>query len=138
MPISVEPWQPLLEALAGLRAAWPIDDWSWDQRFKCVTCAFETSTASSLRNIVETLVPSVWTAESLGNAPDHVRALEERCGNLRPGQLLFTGAQVAGMVPFAMWWPWGDGAKISVRLGIANCDRPKDLYPQLRGLFGIT
>ena len=33
------------------------------------------------------------------------------------------------MLPFAMWWPWGDNSKISVRLSIANSDRPKELYP---------
>ncbi len=39
---------------------------------------------------------------------------------------------------FGLWWPWGDGATISLRVGVANCDRPTELYPQIRALFKIA
>ena len=138
MPTSAEPWQPLLDALAKLRADWPASEWSWDPRFKCVTSSLPSGAASSVRPLLATLVPAEWTPASFGTAPDAVRTLEARCGDLRPGQLLLTGDAVAGMVPFAMWWPWGDGSKFSVRLGIANSDRQKDLFPLVRELFGIV
>ena len=138
MSSEAEPWQPLLDALSHLRSAWPASDWSWDHRFKCVSSSLEATVAPSLKEILAPLVPSVWTLESFAQAPNDVLALRERCGDLRPGQLLFTGSAVAGMMPFALWWPWGDASKLSVRLGIANSDRPKDLYPALRALFGIA
>jgi hypothetical protein len=138
MSSVVEPWQPLLDGLARVRADWPASDWIWDQRFKCVSSSLPIELESSLRPILAPIVPSMWTPESFAKAPDEVRILQQRCGDLRPGQLLFTGSAVAGMVPFAMWWPWGDASKVSVRLGIANSDRPKDLYPLVRALFGIA
>ena len=138
MSTSAEPWQPLLDSLTALRAAWPAADWSWDHRFKCVTSSVDAKVAPSLREILAPLVPSEWTPESFTGAPGPVRALEQRCGDLRPGQLLFTGTAVAGMVPFAMWWPWGDGSKVSVRIGIANSDRSKELYPLVRAIFGVV
>lgn len=103
-----------------------------------MTSSVPTDVASSLRGLLNPLFPDEWTAESFARAPDLVRELEERCGELRPGQLLMTGRAVAAMVPFAMWWPWGDGSKVSVRIGIAKSDRPKELYPQMRALFGIA
>lgn len=138
MAPSVEPWQPLLDAFAQLRAGWPGAEWTWDPRFKCLTSSLPTAQAPAARAALLPVAGSEWTAESFPAAPLEVRALEERCGDLRPGQLLFTGAPVSGMVPFAMWWPWGDGAKVSVRLSIANSDRQKELYPLLRALFGIA
>ncbi|MEO5770297.1 MAG: hypothetical protein ABIS92_18215 [Polyangia bacterium] len=138
MSTSAEPWQPLLDAFAQLRAAWPASDWTWDPRFKCVTSSLPATDAESVGPLLKAVVPNEWTAISFASAPEPVRALEARCGDLRPGQLLFTGQQIAGMVPFAMWWPWGDNSKISVRLSIANSDRPKELYPLVRSLFGIA
>jgi hypothetical protein len=138
MSPSAEPWQPILDTLAKLQAAWPTPGWSWDHRFKCVTSSFAGDSGPAVRAVLAAAVPSEWTAESFPTAPDEVRALGERCGDLRPGQLLLTGNVVAGMILFAMWWPWGDGSQISVRVGIANSDRPKDLYPAMRAQFGIA
>ena len=138
MANPVEPWQPILDVLGQLREAWPARDWTWDHRFKCVTSAVAGDAATTAKGRLVLATPSEWDAASFATAPESVRALDERCGELRPGQALFTGAPVAGMTLFAMWWPWGDGSKVSVRLGIAGSDRPKDLYPQLRALFGIV
>lgn len=138
MPTSDEPWQPLLTAFGQLREAWPAREWSWDHRFKCVTSSLPMDTAGALQRLLDAVVPSRWTDQSFPSAPAEVQSLRERCGDVRPGQALLTGPSVAGMTPFAMWWPWGDGSKVSVRLGIAGSDRPKELYPLVRALFGIA
>jgi hypothetical protein len=80
-----------------------------------------------------------WSPDNINQAPDEIRTLAARFGGVRPGQLLFTGEVVGGrMHLFALWWPWGDGATISLRVGVANCDRPTELYPQVRALFKIA
>lgn len=138
MTTSAEPWQPLLDSFAELRTNWPASDWTWDPRFKCVTSSLAATHIPLLREVLSKVVPTEWSSSTFATAPAEVLALEERCGDLRPGQLLFTGPQVSGMLPFALWWPWGDTSKLSVRLSIANSDRQKDLYPLLRALFGIA
>jgi hypothetical protein len=138
MSTSVEPWQPILDVLGGLRAAWPVADWTWDPRFKCVTSSFAASFIPAAREVLTGTVPTEWTAATVVSAPDDVRALSDRYGGLRPGQLLFTGEKVAGMNLFALWWPWGDGSMLSIRIGIANAQRPTELYPLVRSLFGIV
>jgi hypothetical protein len=135
---SEESWQPILDALGQVRSAWPAAEWTWDPRFKCVASSFATDMAAAARGALTPAVPSEWTPAKFANAPDDIRALEARCGDLRAGQLLMTANPVDGMMLFGMWWPWGDGSQVSVRLGVANCTRTKELYPLIRAVFGIA
>lgn len=138
MSTPAEPWQPLLDTYAALRTGWPSSDWSWDHRLKCTVSSFTADLAPAARTALEPVMTGDWTSSTLPSAPEPLRVLAEKCGGLRPGQRLLTGDAVAGLIPYALWWPWGDGSMVSVRLGIANSDRPKELYPLLRAVFGIT
>jgi hypothetical protein len=138
MSTSVEPWQPILDRLSQLRGAWPAGDWTWDHRFKCATSSLSAEAALKAKSVLLGAVPAEWDAASFACAPEAVRGLAERCGELRPGQALLTADPVADLTLFAMWWPWGDGTKISIRIGVANSDRSKELYPLMRTLFGIS
>lgn len=133
-----EPWQPLLDALTKLRGAWPGGGWGWDPRFKCVSSSFGNEIAQRAREALAGVLGTEWSAANISGAPDPVRALSGRYGGVRSGQFLFVGEVVAGMNLFGLWWPWGDGATVSLRVGVANCDRPTELYPQVRALFKIA
>jgi hypothetical protein len=134
-----EAWQPLLDGLDRLREAWPGSGWSWDPRFKCVTSSFGKDIADRAREAMAGVLDGAWSPDSINQAPDEIRTLAARFGGVRAGQLLFTGEAVGGrMHLFALWWPWGDGETISLRVGVANCDRPIELYPQIRALFNIA
>jgi hypothetical protein len=39
---------------------------------------------------------------------------------------------------YGLWWPWGDGMTISLRVGIAGVDESHDLMNKLREVFGVT
>ena len=138
MSTSGEPWQPILDRLSRLRDAWPAQAWSWDHRFKCATSSLGAEAALKAKAILLGAVPAEWDELSFARAPEPVRGLAERCGEIRPGQALLTADPVAGMILFAMWWPWGDGSTTSIRIGVADCDRSKELYPLMRSLFGIV
>jgi len=131
-----------LEFLARLRAAWPDPGWTWDGRLGCVTSSFASALGSSVRAALAAATLAEWTGDTLPAAPDAVVALADRCGGMRPGQLLLTGEMRDGLLPFALWWPWGDGSKVSVRLGVATLDgepeRGRDITPRLRALFGVS
>jgi hypothetical protein len=134
-----EAWQPLLDGLGRLRAAWPGTGWSWDPRFKSVSSSFGKEIEDRARESMAGVLDREWSSTSINQAPDEIRTLAARFGGIRPGQLLFTGEVVGGtMHLFGLWWPWGDGATISLRVGVANCDRPTELYPQIRALFKIA
>ena len=137
MANAPEPWQPLLDTLAPLLSGWPSPEWAWDPRLECATSPFEVSLAPRVRGALDPVLPAEWTATTITDAPEGVRALSTRSGNLRANQLLLTAPEVAGMFPFALWWPWGDGSRVSVRVGIATAERPKELSASIRALFGL-
>ena len=65
-----------------------------------------------------------------------MRTLAESCGGLRASQLMFWGG-ADGPGAFGLWWPWGDGTTVSLRIGLHDVDVPKQRYPRLRDVFGI-
>ena len=75
--------------------------------------------------------------KSLAGAPEGVKALVEKCGGLRAAQLLFWGGPDDAAGVFGLWWPWGDGTTVSLRIGLHDVDLPKERYPKLRDIFGI-
>jgi hypothetical protein len=128
-----------LDILAPLREAWPSSGWTWDGRFECTTSPFPVAQAAAVRASVLAVLPAEWTLESILSAPPEVGALARRVGGLRSGQFLFTGGGAgATIVPFALWWPWGNGETISVRLGVHVAERPPELSTELRTRFIIS
>jgi hypothetical protein len=137
MSTSANPWQSIFDTLTKLRGGWPSSEWTWDPRFECLTSSFDSADVPRARSVLDTAVPVEWSSTTIADAPEAVSALAKRCGGLRPGQLLRSGDDVAGLLLFALWWPWGDGSKVSVRFGITGADRPKEMSPQLRALYGV-
>jgi hypothetical protein len=133
-----QPWQPLLDSLEKLRGQWPGASWGWDPRFKSVASSFDKEIADRARAAMVGVLDDEWSPTGISGAPPDVRALAGKYGGIRPGQLLFTGGSADGMYLFGLWWPWGDGATISLRVGVANCNRPTEVYPQVRALFRIA
>jgi hypothetical protein len=138
MVTSAEPWQPLLDDLEKLRSEWPGGGWGWDPRFKCVASSFGKEIAERARAAMKGVLEREWSGATLGDAPPEVRALAGKYGGVRAGQLLFSGRVVEGMHLYGLWWPWGDGATVSLRVGVANCQRPTEAYPQVRAVFKIA
>ena len=66
-----------------------------------------------------------------------MRALAETCGGLRASQELLWGGGGEGAGAFGLWWPWGDGTTVTLRIGLHDIDQPKVRYPRLRDVFGI-
>jgi hypothetical protein len=137
METPAEPWQPLLDRLTKLRAAWPGGGWGWDARFKCVSASFGKEIVIRVRDAMSGVLTTEWSSTNIDKAPGDVRALSTKYGGVRTGQFLFSGEPVAGMFLFGLWWPWGDGATISLRVGVANSDRPVELFPKVRAVFGV-
>jgi hypothetical protein len=125
-------WQPLLDRLTLLRDSWPAPPWSWDGRFNAIASSFDAAQEPIVRASAVHAFPRGWTVKSLETAPAELRALAERTGGLRARQRLLGGDELACPTLFGLWWPWGDGAKITLRIGSL------DLAPmsEVRALFG--
>ena len=125
-------WQPLLDQLTRLRDTWPSPPWTWDPRFSAIAATFEAAQEPAVRASAQLAFPRGWTTKSLETAPAELRALIDRVGGMRPRQRLLGGDQLACPTLFGLWWPWGDGEKITLRIGSLDLAP----MPDVRALFG--
>lgn len=132
-----EQWQVLFESLERLKAKWPAPDWSYDRRLRCVASSIPMSLEPAARAAMTEVLPRSWSAKTLAEAPEGVRKVAESCGGVRSAQLLFWGSEPGTPGAFGLWWPWGDGTTVSLRIGLHDLDQPKERYPKLRDIFGI-
>ena len=134
----MDEWQPVLASLARLRATWPGAAWTWDGRFATVASAFPMDVEPAARASAMLAFPRGWTAKTLEAAPPELRALAERTGGLRARQRLLAGDEHAGRRLYGLWWPWGDDATITLRIGFAGLGADDDPLPRVRDLFGAV
>src|SRR5262245_28120000 len=130
-------WDPIFAALEGLKARWPSPDWTYDRRLKCVASSIPLAREAAARAARADALPAWFSEETLATAGEGVRALVDRCGGLRAAQLVCWSGGEAAPGAFGLWWPWGDGATVSLRIGLHDVDVPKQRYPRLRDVFGI-
>jgi hypothetical protein len=137
MPIG-DASQPLFDAFARLKQAWPARGWSWDSRFICLASTFTVPYEAQARRAAAEALPAEYTSTTLAGARPDLRDLAARTGGLRSGQFLLSGGPVGGLTGFGLWWPWGDGETISVRVGILDVDPAREPWRRLRDIFGVT
>lgn len=139
MPVWPSPaWQPIYDAFKNLRATWPARGWSWDSRLGCVTSSFSTEFEAKARSAAVAALPFEWTSTSLASAPSNLRGVAERAGGIRAGQALLARGAANGPQAFGLWWPWGDGQTISLRVGLVDTHDGAEAYTRIREIFNVS
>ena len=64
-----------------------------------------------------------WDFATIERSPSSFYTYFNRVFGVVPGQKVFTSTNASGTILFAVWWPWGDGNKISLRVGLYDTDR---------------
>jgi len=93
--------------------------WEWDDRFSAALAVARAPQHEALLALVAAELRSRWDAASLRGAPARIARLSRAWGGLRPGQLMLTRDPGEDPLLLGVWWPWGDGASFSLRVG---CD----------------
>jgi hypothetical protein len=137
-PTKLKAWMDLAEGLGKLKSTWPMRGWSWDNRLTCVTSSFSTQVEDAARLSAAQGLPVEWTPASLAKAPVRLRELATQYGDVRSGQLLLTAGNIEGLFAFGLWWPWGNGNTISLRVGLGFVDAAHEPSQQLRDLFNVA
>jgi hypothetical protein len=137
MPIG-DAAQPLFDSLAKLKQSWPARGWSWDGRFICLASTFTVPYEAAARKSAAAGLPFEYTTATLNSATPELRDLAAKTGGLRSGQLLLEGGPTGGITAFGLWWPWGDGETISMRVGLLDVDAAREPWRRLRDVFGVT
>jgi len=130
-------WESVFEGLVRLRERWLSPEWTYDRRLRCVASSIPLTEEPAARAVIGDMFPTIWTATTLPEAPEGVRALVTTCGGVRAAQQLLWNGAADGPGAFGLWWPWGDGTTVTLRVGLHHLDLPKVRYPRLRDIFGI-
>jgi hypothetical protein len=126
-----------MDRFTKLKSTWPARAWSWDSRLVCITSSFAVEVETKARAAALEALPLEFTPATLARAPAELRRVAERAGGLRMGQLLLTTRDQSTLVPFGLWWPWGDGMTTSFRVGLDGLDWDDDPYPHVRDIFDV-
>ncbi|MEO6952826.1 MAG: hypothetical protein ABI321_13555 [Polyangia bacterium] len=120
-------------ALSALRTEWPTKEWGWDDRMAVVSSAVSGPHITVARAVVEKAMPQSFDATSIETAPETLRALIAGTGGLRGNQLAFVTGDAYGL-----WWPWGGGGTVSLRIGLVGASKDEALATRLRDLFAVS
>lgn len=139
--VSSGPMQPsgsatdqLFARLEQLKERWPKKGWSWDYRVNCVASSFHVDLTQDSHQALVAILPEVYDYKTLAKASQHVRQAAEAVGGIRSDQLIYTLSTQGRLIPYALWWPWGDEITISVRVGLAGYAGESD-YQRLQVQF---
>ena len=129
------------KASEGLVAAGDLFDWSWDDRFGAALTTFQAANEEKVRAALATTLPVRHDATTIKEASKLASQIAEAFGGLRGGQELLFSTDGEAPLMVGAWWPWGNGATISLRvkviaLGLDDGDKLA-LMDTFRGWYGI-
>jgi hypothetical protein len=125
--------QALAVLLPRIGAGWPGSKWEWDGRLECALSVVATGNEAQARAALSAQLPVIWTGDTLGQAPVLIKQICGRTGGLLARQLAFVVELPEGVLAYALWWPWGSGANVSVRIGVSH----ESVMPGVRAAFGV-
>ncbi len=93
-------------------------NWTWDEEFSTALVVFDKDDSSPILSIVTKEFNHQWDFFNIDDSDEHIKAFFENAFGLIPGQKIYACEEDSGMMLFAAWWPWGNGEKVSLRIGI--------------------
>ena len=117
-----------------------VSRWSWDEMFNTALVVFDKSDMDVIYIPITQEFDAQWDFTTIENAPSHFYTYFNRVFGVVPGQKIFTSTDTTGTILFAVWWPWGDGKKISLRVGLFDgneTNQPDQFKEFLRNWFHI-
>jgi hypothetical protein len=130
---------------AGRTLATALDaehEWSWDDRFLMMLLVFESRHSDVVTEALTDALPQAWEGGSdEADRPRAIYHVVSGLGGLRRGQVLRTTDSELDPMLFAAWWPWRDGSRISLRVGIHSArvqgDERNELSRSFRSWFVV-
>ena len=101
--------------------------WRWDKEFNMALTVIDRQDEIMIELPLVLEFTHKWDFATIQDAEAPVRDFFQAGFGVVPGQKVFSMDPVNDVVLFAAWWPWGDEARISLRLGLFSVsDAPLD------------
>lgn len=94
--------------------------WQWDNGFNLALTVIERQDDVMIELPLTLEFPHKWDFSTIDDADEAIRDFFQVGFGLIPGQKLFTTDPIDGKVLYVAWWPWGDDARISLRMGLIS------------------
>ena len=104
-----------------------------DDRYHAVTAVLSIEDADALNDQLQDAFETCWEHTGLESAEGAVRALVMDLQGMRPGQLLYTVDIGPGMICYVALWPWNNGKRVSVRIGVHSTDMESEALATAMG-----
>ena len=113
--------------------------WEWEDRMDAALSVYGSDDSAKVRALLDEQFKARFDSGSLPDAPADVQQFVKSLGGLRSGQELFTSDPNLDLVVAVALWPWGGGAKISIRLWFlsknVSDEEKQDLQNRFRSWF---
>jgi hypothetical protein len=130
------PCRAIVEATEGLLA------WEFDGRFRAALATFPAADQAGVLAALEAGFEARWTHADIAGAPPRVVELTGKLGGVRPGQIVLTSGAESDPILVGLWWPWGNGTRISIRVLFSarslSDARKAALLADFKGWFGLS
>lgn len=116
-------------------------EWEWDDALNVALVSFEGARADAVWRVLKSEFSQEWDFLNIVEAAESLSGYLKSAAGIFPGQSVLTSEGESGHVLFALWWPWGDGDKVSLRIGVFALDgEPLDremVRDRLRQWFAV-
>lgn len=92
--------------------------WQWDLAFNLALAVIEKKDQIMVELPLTLEFSQQWDFTTIAEADAPIRDFFQAGFGIVPGQKVFVMQPVDGIVLYAVWWPWGDDERISLRLGL--------------------
>ncbi len=90
--------------------------WERDEQTNGAMAIMEIDASDRVLAALEAQFSHQWTHKTLRKAPPSIRAAMKEFGGLRAKQQAFATMLAEDIVLLGLWWPWGHGGTVSIRL----------------------
>lgn len=97
---------------------WPGEAWDWDGRMGCPISVIRGSAQDAVLRRMRDVLNIELDGANPTPVPRACLSIIRENGGLRSGQRAFFDVRADGKIRYALWWPWGDPAVASVRIGL--------------------
>ena len=92
--------------------------WQWDPKFKTSIIVFNKFDQDLVFFPITQEFDHRWDFSSIDRSGNAFYEFFINRFGIIPGQVIFTSDRHNGWILFAVWWPWGNNEKISLRVGL--------------------
>ena len=93
---------------------------AWDDQSQALLAEFSVDHADPIMAILLQTFPHSWDSKTIKKADPILKHKAQNFAQLKKSQLLMTKDIDGSEDLMAVWWPWGHGATVSIRVFLGN------------------